>query len=293
MERSTGRRLFHLLFVFLVVKALHADEWNAVGPGVDYQRFLSASSDIHVARIDLTNREIRVVGTPESSRGTTVGEFAKSVRALVAINGDYFDAKLQPIGLAIGPCGQWEGTRDTKREGVAAFGTGRALIQRQSLVMDPPDEWIEAAVSGWPMIISSCEAYSAARLPGSDAFTRSPHPRTAVGLSANGKRLFLVVADGRRENVPGLTLAQLARFMRETLGVCTAINLDGGGSSAMWVDGRVVNAPSDGAERRVSNHLAVVLDSDRPRCDREDPPLTPVSGNAQPKTGIERPRARD
>jgi exopolysaccharide biosynthesis protein len=42
-------------------------------------------------------------------------------------------------------------------------------------------------------------------------------------------------------------------------GACTAVNLDGGGSSALWLGDRIVNRPSDGVERRVANHLGVVI----------------------------------
>jgi len=69
--------------------------------------------------------------------------------------------------------------------------------------------------------------------------------------------LLLVVADGRREGVPGLTLPELAALLVE-VGACTAVNLDGGGSSALWLRDRIVNRPSDGVERKVANHLAVV-----------------------------------
>jgi exopolysaccharide biosynthesis protein len=54
-----------------------------------------------------------------------------------------------------------------------------------------------------------------------------------------------------------MTLPELAQFMDE-LGACTALNLDGGGSSAMWVLDRIVNQPSDLVERPVANHLAVI-----------------------------------
>jgi exopolysaccharide biosynthesis protein len=53
----------------------------------------------------------------------------------------------------------------------------------------------------------------------------------------------------------------------DELGACTAVNLDGGGSSAMWVDDRIVNRPSDLVERKVVNHLAVVAASDYRGCD--------------------------
>jgi exopolysaccharide biosynthesis protein len=118
-----------------------------------------------------------------------------------------------------------------------------------------PKRWMTGAVSGWPMIVQDCAAV--ATLPGSDHFTRAPHPRTAVGLSKDRRGLLLVVADGRRAGVPGPTLPELAALLLE-LGACTAVNLDGGGSSALWVRDRIVNQPSDGAERRVANHLAVV-----------------------------------
>lgn len=226
--------------------------------------------DVHVTRIDLTNDAIRIVATRESERGMRVSQYAKEVGALAAINADYFDEKLNPVGLAIGPCGQWTGTRDTAREGIVAVGGERAAIRRQAEIMDPPEEWIEAAVSGWPVIVSECRAFGASELPGSDGFTRSPHPRTAVGLSRDGKRMYFVVADGRREGIPGLTLAEIAAFMKTRLGVCSAINLDGGGSSAMWVGDQIVNQPSDGRERRVADHLAVVLRDAYPGCDSTD-----------------------
>ena len=256
------------IVVLLLITSPLSAEWERVASGVEYQRFESDRRDIHVTRIDLTDEGLRVIGTQESERGLRVSEYARRNEAIVAINGDYFDTNMNPIGLTIGPCGQWEGTRDTTREGVVAIGPSRAEIHRQSEVMDPPEEWVEAAVSGWPALVMGCKPL--AKLPGSDPFTRSPHPRTAVGLSRSGRTLFLIVADGRREGVPGLTLPELARFLAEELGACSAINLDGGGSSAMWLDGKIVNRPSDGSERRVADHLAVVRKDDFIGCD--DPP---------------------
>ncbi|HEV7920858.1 MAG TPA: phosphodiester glycosidase family protein [Thermoanaerobaculia bacterium] len=263
--------------------ALAADDWTAVAPGVDYREFVGAHSDVHVARIDLTNDSLLVIGTPQAHRGTTVSDYAKKNKALIAINADYFDAKFNPIGLTIGPCGLWEGSKDTGREGVVAVGRGRALIQKQSEVMDPVDEWVGAAVGGWPMLVRECTPLTAKELPGSDAFTRAPHPRTAVGLTKDGKTLYFVVADGRRTGIPGMTLAELAAFMDTELGACNAINLDGGGSTAMWVGDKIVNRPSDGVERRVGDHLAVVLAADFAGCPPA-PPATQISSATTPPT---------
>lgn len=85
-------------------------------------------------------------------------------------------------------------------------------------------------------------------------------PRTAVGL-ADGW-LYLVVVDGRGiGNSVGMTLEELAHFMKE-LGVQDALNMDGGGSSALVLKGRVFNHPSGGAERAVATALVVDVDNE-------------------------------
>lgn len=90
------------------------------------------------------------------------------------------------------------------------------------------------------------------------AFGEARHPRTAIGWTADGSRFFMVVADGRQEHSDGLTLPELVAFMRR-LGADEALNLDGGGSTALAVQGRLVNRPSDDdGERPVGNVLALV-----------------------------------
>ena len=256
-----------LTLLLAATAVLAQDEWQSVAPGVDYEHIREGSMDLHVARVDLTNDKVRIISSRQSDYGTRVSEFAKRTHALVAVNGDYFDKVMKPIGLAIGPCGPWSDTKDTAREGVVAFGTNRAEVRTQSEVMDPPEPWIAGAVSGWPMLVRECHALTSAELPGSDGFTRSPHARTAAGITKDGETLYLVVADGRRKEVPGVTLGQLGAWMADKLQVCSAINLDGGGSSTMWVTDHVVNQPSDGAERRVGDHIAVVPAGEEIACD--------------------------
>jgi hypothetical protein len=89
------------------------------------------------------------------------------------------------------------------------------------------------------------------------------HPRTAVGFSADGRRMFLLVVDGRRSPyLLGLTQRDLAAVLRE-MGAHNALNLDGGGSSTMLArrpgtdELALANTPSDGAERPVPNGLAL------------------------------------
>jgi hypothetical protein len=84
------------------------------------------------------------------------------------------------------------------------------------------------------------------------------NPRTAIGTTADG-RVLLVTVDGRATGVSlGMTLVGLAREM-QSLGATWAVNLDGGGGSAMWVKGQgLVNRPSDGSERPVTNAILVL-----------------------------------
>lgn len=72
------------------------------------------------------------------------------------------------------------------------------------------------------------------------------HPRTAVGVTKSGSWLFVVV-EGRKKNVEGLTLPELATYMR-SLGCEQALNLGGGGDSTFVFEGKLVNVPSGGSQ---------------------------------------------
>lgn len=256
-----GRKLLIPILVLLAAAAARAD-WQSVAPGVDYQEYREENYDIHVTRISLTNDQVRMVVSREADKGTKVSDYAKKVHAVAAINGDYFDDHFNPVGLTVGPCGPWTNTKDLKRETVLEISGEHAVIRKRANLPDSTPDTVDAAISGWPILVNECKALGSKELPGSDAFTRSPHPRTAVGLSGDGRTIYFVVADGRRTGVPGLTLAQLGAFMADRLNVCSAMNVDGGGSAAMFVSDHIVNRPSDGVERGVGDHLAVVLRRD-------------------------------
>ena len=93
----------------------------------------------------------------------------------------------------------------------------------------------------------------AEQIAGDIAWGRSP--RTAVGIRPDGT-LLILVADGRSSVSAGLTLNELARYLQK-LGASQAVNFDGGGSSEMVLNGRIVNRPSDGEERPVSIALGI------------------------------------
>jgi exopolysaccharide biosynthesis protein len=274
-----------VLIIVLNAAAAWAD-WTRVAPGVDYQEFRGDNYDVHVTRVDLTNDDIQVIATRESEKGLKVSDFARREHAIAAINGDYFDERFNPIGMTVGPCGEWDSVKKIRREGYVAIGENKARIAKQSEVRldDDPEPWMQATVSGWPALVVSCKPVKP--LPGSASFTLATHPRTAVGLSKDKKTLYLVVADGRRTGIPGFTLPQLAAFMSGKLHACAAINFDGGGSSAMWVSDRIVNRPSDGVERPVGDHLAVVLRSEFNACDKDTERAAAASKATTPMSGV-------
>ncbi|MGZ3546079.1 MAG: phosphodiester glycosidase family protein [Gemmatimonadaceae bacterium] len=116
-------------------------------------------------------------------------------------------------------------------------------------------------IGGWPRILRDGDnvADESATLEGTlsrNAEVR--HPRTAIGFSRDSSTLLLLTVDGRSENSGGMTLVELANVMRE-LGAWQAMNFDGGGSTTMVIDGKVVNHPSDKeGERAVGDALLVV-----------------------------------
>lgn len=115
---------------------------------------------------------------------------------------------------------------------------------------------VEQAVGGGPWLVKDRQVHITAQQEG---FNRTisdlRHPRTAVGVTSEGELLFVAI-DGRQSISRGATLAETASIMQR-LGAINAINLDGGGSTAMSLRGSVTNSPSGGQERPVASMLIV------------------------------------
>ena len=121
--------------------------------------------------------------------------------------------------------------------------------------MWPSTTWPRDAVSAGPMLIHDGRRYVT---DDEEVFFGSAipdvHPRTAVGRTTDGRLLILVV-DGRQPVSRGVDLEQLAGIM-EDLGAVDALNLDGGGSSALVVNGTLLNRPAGTSiEREVMSAL--------------------------------------
>jgi Phosphodiester glycosidase len=117
---------------------------------------------------------------------------------------------------------------------------------------------------GWPNVFDAVGGDPILLLDGAATqvcVSCARQPRTAIGVTATG-RILLVVIDGRRARWSrGATLGELRTILRD-LGAVDALNLDGGGSSEMVVEGEVVNRPSDGRERRITNAVLILPGAD-------------------------------
>jgi MYXO-CTERM domain-containing protein len=223
---------------------------------------------VRVLQVDLCAAGVKLRATKSDERRSTVSSFAgRFDTARAAINGDFFSYETYGTsGLSVGAGEAWGDTEDTTGSGWVAFGDDRSRISRPREVRQA-EGWMQQVVSGHPQIVS--EGVALAENP-SGSLCPNRHPRTAAGLSRDGRTLILAVVDGRSDRSVGMTCVELGALMRE-MGAWEALNLDGGGSSAMWVSGAgVVNAPSDGSQRVVANHLAVLLDGEAEpgSCDR-------------------------
>jgi hypothetical protein len=234
---------------------------------------------IHVVELDLDGTGVRLLVTPPNpkSKGgmdevllqkTTT--FARKSKVQVAINGTFFM--------------RGEGSKkEGEPAGVNFFAAhdGRAYSQgpedqvlfrwSKTLGMDlwvepgkapwefkPGDGQMVLGMARWAQLLREGEAIA--------GNGKDQHPRTAIGLSKDRMKAWLVVVDGRQWGISeGMTLSELAILMKE-LGAHTAINLDGGGSTTMVIQqpgGRhkVVNRPSDyfplSVERPCGTHIGV------------------------------------
>lgn len=131
----------------------------------------------------------------------------------------------------------------------------RVSLTLQPASQDPRWQDVRHVVCGGPRLVTRGVA-SPAHEGFPNALRERRHPRTAVGVAADGSAL-LVVVDGRwPEHGLGMTLLELAREL-QALGAADAVNLDGGGSTTLVVGGAVANRPSDeSGERPVSDALA-------------------------------------
>ena len=125
---------------------------------------------------------------------------------------------------------------------------------------NPDWNGVKHIISGGPYLIKNNEVYIDAAAEKLNAIT-GRNPRTAIGITSD-KNLVLVTVDGREENSIGMTLGELAGFMK-SIGCVEGMNLDGGGSSVMYINGNIVNNPSIKGGIAISNAFTVSIKNER------------------------------
>lgn len=228
----------------------------------------------HLSMIEIPAKSHRKLAFAYDSVLTQVSAMASRSNAYAAVNGSFFDMDqgnpicyLRIDGTRVGENTPGKDTVNRKYYQYAsiALRDGRPTL----IVPDSIRTWEDSiadrnVMTAGPMLLVAGEA-----VPQRDdrTFVTNRHNRTALGIKSDGT-VLLLVADGRfKHKAEGLTLPELQRLLR-WLGCQEAINLDGGGSTTMYVHNRphegVVNYPSDNrtydheGQRPVSNAILVL-----------------------------------
>ncbi len=208
--------------------------------------------------IDMASGHADVLATRPRDRWARVSTFAHEQGAQIAINANFYGGS--SCGIAMGDGHFWRDSYVEQCDASMAFGWDHGRLRAE--VWDSegapnvlPFAWARHVVSGMPIFLQRGNMFFDAHEP--NGMYRN-HPRTAVGVSHDGATLVLLVIDGRRVGLPGVMSNEMIPLLEE-FGVSDALNLDGGGSSELWIEseGGVVNRPSDGHERTVMNHLGI------------------------------------
>jgi hypothetical protein len=233
------------------------DTWVTLSPGVRHlHRVTDEPLSAHVIVVDLRTPGVTVEVTPHGQRWRTPSQYGRSQGAVAAINGGFwsvFDSRAE--GLVMHGGARWPGAQDDEFYGFFAVGKdGRALVSRPADVVERVGH-LREAISGLQLLLDGGKVDAQAQC---DDGCKYRNPRTAVGVDREGHRVFLAVVDGRQAHSRGISLPNLARLLAE-LGAHRAINLDGGGSAALYLAtaGGLASRPADRKERDVLNHLGV------------------------------------
>ena len=214
-------------------------------------------TSIYVADIVLSSPEYLQTAFAQNAYGRNVtektSEIAESAGAILAINGDYYGAQEDGYVLRNGVL--YRDTAASGQEDIVIYEDGSfAIINEEDvtaeeLLADGAQQILSfgpALVEDGAVVVSEDDEVGKAK---------TSNPRTAIGIM-DALHYMFVVSDGRTDESAGLSLSQLAEFM-QGLGVVTAYNLDGGGSSTMYFNGEVINNPTTSGrsikERSVSD----------------------------------------
>ena len=216
------------------------------------------NTTIYVAEITLADPSLLNTALAQNTFGKnvteTTSEMAKDNNAILAVNGDFYGA--QNKGYVIRNGVLYRDTASSQdQEDLVIWSDGSFGIVKEGDVT--AEELIEKGaaqvLSFGPGLVENGQITVSQNQEVDKA--KVSNPRTAIGIIDN-LHYVIVVSDGRTEESSGLSLYQLASYMQQ-LGVKTAYNLDGGGSSTLYFNGKVLNNPTSNGksnqERSVSD----------------------------------------
>ena len=223
-------------------------------------RYRAYDSNIYVADVEVTDGTSILSAFANNTYGRnitdTTSDMAEENNAVLAINGDYYGARQSGYVIRNGVVYRNQGSNGEdmviSKDGSLSFisesdTTTDSLIQKQA--------W--QILSFGPVLVENGQI--AVTENDEVGMAMASNPRTAIGTVAKNHYLF-VVSDGRTSESAGLSLYELANFMK-SLGATNVYNLDGGGSSTMVFQGEVVNNPTTNgnkiSERAVSDILYI------------------------------------
>ena len=223
-------------------------------------QYRAYDSNIYVADVEVTDGTSILSAFANNTYGRnitdTTSDMVEENNAVLAINGDYYGARQSGYVIRNGVVYRNQGSNGEdmviSKDGTLSFisesdTTTDSLIQKQA--------W--QVLSFGPVLVENGEV--AVTENDEVGMAMASNPRTAIGTVAKNHYLF-VVSDGRTSESAGLSLYELANFMK-ALGATNVYNLDGGGSSTMVFQGDVVNNPTTNgnkiSERAVSDILYI------------------------------------
>jgi len=225
------------------------DSYSDGNISITIQQIRAYDSTVYVADVILSSPEYLQTALANSAYGRNVtaktSSIAQSANAILAINGDYYGAR--ESGYVIRNGVLYRSKANKNAEDLVIFQDGSFQIVQESEIsaQDLLDAGAWNVLSFGPALLIDGEVAVGAN----DEVGRAmaSNPRTAIGIIDPLHYVF-VVSDGRTKASEGLSLQELAKVMQE-LGVQTAYNLDGGGSSTMVFQGRIVNNPTTNGKR--------------------------------------------
>jgi exopolysaccharide biosynthesis protein len=212
---------------------------------------------LYVADIQVSDAKYLKTALAQNTYGRnikdTTSDIAEDNNAIFAINGDYYGFRNDGYVLRNGVL--YRGTASSSGEDLVIDADGNFSIVEESQTDAEAlaEDGVWQVFSFGPALVNNGEICVTASSEVAKSMTSNP--RTAIG-QISALHYIVIVSDGRTDESAGLSLLQLAQEFEER-GCTVAYNLDGGGSSAMWFNGEIINNPVGGnksdSERSVSD----------------------------------------